>query len=136
MATELTHIWLLVQDMPRARAFYRDTLGIELLNDLGEYVEFKPNPTCYLALFTRSAFEVGEPAIPVTPAGGERAVLALQVDDLDAISTRLQEQGVDLVSTQTDHAEWGLRTVFLRDPDGNLICLYTGVSAPAVPGRA
>ena len=129
MATELTHIWLLVEDMPRARAFYRDTLGIELLNDLGEYVEFKPSPSFYLALFTRNAFELGEPAIPVAPASGQRAVLALQVDALDAFYVRLREQGADIVSTQTNHAEWGLRTVFLRDPDGNLICLYTDVSA-------
>jgi catechol 2,3-dioxygenase-like lactoylglutathione lyase family enzyme len=129
MATELTHIWLLVEDMTRARAFYRDTLGIELLNDLGEYVEFKPNSNFYLALFTRSAFELGEPAIPVAPAGGQRAVLALQVDALDAYYVRLCEQGVDIVSTQNRHPEWGLRTVFLRDPDGNLICLYVDVSA-------
>ena len=128
MATELTHIWLLVEDMPRARAFYRDTLGLDLLNDHGEYVEFQPNPTFYLALFTRAAFAQGEPAIPVAPAGGQRAVLALQVDALDACYARLQEQGAEIVSAQTDHAEWGLRTIFLRDPDGNLICLYTDVS--------
>ncbi|HEV2238262.1 MAG TPA: VOC family protein [Ktedonobacterales bacterium] len=33
MATALTHIWLLVADIARARDFYRDTLGIELLSD-------------------------------------------------------------------------------------------------------
>jgi catechol 2,3-dioxygenase-like lactoylglutathione lyase family enzyme len=129
MATELTHIWLLVEDMPRARAFYRDTLGMELLNDLGEYVEFKPNATFYFALFTRAAFELGEPAIPVTPADGQRAVLALQVDALDPFYERLHEQGADIVSAQKSHPEWGLRTIFLRDPDGNLICLYVDASS-------
>jgi catechol 2,3-dioxygenase-like lactoylglutathione lyase family enzyme len=33
MPLELTHIWLLVEDMPRALAFYRDLLGISVLHD-------------------------------------------------------------------------------------------------------
>jgi catechol 2,3-dioxygenase-like lactoylglutathione lyase family enzyme len=124
MALELTHIWLLVEDMPRARGFYRDTLGIELLNDLGEYVEFKASPQFYLALFTRAAMQAGEPTIQLSPAGGQRAVLAFEVGDLDAEAQRLRAQGVAFVRSEANHPEWGLRTVFLRDPDGNLICLY------------
>jgi hypothetical protein len=34
MTLELTHIWLLVEAMPRALGFYRDTLGINVLHDL------------------------------------------------------------------------------------------------------
>src|SRR6266852_1899666 len=37
MALELTHIWLLVDDMPRALGFYRDTLGLEVVSDLGAF---------------------------------------------------------------------------------------------------
>ncbi|HEY7985004.1 MAG TPA: VOC family protein [Ktedonobacterales bacterium] len=128
MTTELSHIWLLVADMPRARAFYRDTLGIELHSDLGEYVEFRANPQFQLALFTRDAFAAGEPAIPIAPGGGQRAVLAFAVDALDTTCARLRAQGVELASGAAVHAEWGLRTAFLRDPDGNLICLYEDVS--------
>ena len=128
MATALTHIWLLVADIARARDFYRDTLGIELLSDLGEYVEFKANPQFQLALFTRDAFAVGEPAIPTAPADGQRAVLAFAVEALDAACERLRAQGVGLASGVAAHAEWGLRTAFLRDPDGNLLCLYEDAS--------
>jgi catechol 2,3-dioxygenase-like lactoylglutathione lyase family enzyme len=129
MAVELTHIWLLVEDMSRARDFYRDTLGIEVLSDLGEYIEFKANPQFQLALFTRDALQAGEPTIPINPVGGQRAVLAFEVDALDALCERLRAQGVGFVSGETTHPEWALRTAFLHDPDGNLVCLYVGVSA-------
>jgi catechol 2,3-dioxygenase-like lactoylglutathione lyase family enzyme len=129
MAPELTHIWLLVEDMPRAVAFYRDTLSIEVLHDLGEFVEFKANPEFQLSLFSRDAMRAGEPAIPLNPVGGQHAVLAFAVDDLDARCERLRAQGVAFVSGETNHPAWGLRTAFLLDPDGNLICLYGGIPA-------
>jgi catechol 2,3-dioxygenase-like lactoylglutathione lyase family enzyme len=132
MATELTHIWLLVNDMPLTRNFYRDTLGIEVLNDLGEYVEFRANPQFQLTLFTRDAFLLGEPTIPLDPVAGHRAVLAFALDTVDALDAscaQLRAQGVEFVSGEATHAQWGLRTAFLHDPDGNLVCLYVDISA-------
>ena len=37
MAPTLTHIWLLVDDMPRALGFNRDTLGLKVGSDLGRF---------------------------------------------------------------------------------------------------
>jgi lactoylglutathione lyase len=127
MALELTHIWLLVEDMPRALGFYRDTLGVEVLHDLGNFVEFKANPQFQLSLFTREAMRQGEPGIALDLAGGQRATLAFEVGDLDGYCEGLRAKGVELVSGETNHPDWGLRTAFLRDPDGNLLCLYGGI---------
>jgi lactoylglutathione lyase len=127
MALELTHIWLLVEDMPRALAFYRDTLGIPVLNNLGNFVEFQANERFQLALFMRQAMQAGEPNIPLTPVSGQHGVLAFAVDNLDDYAASLRSKGVELTSDETNHPDWGLRTVFLRDPDGNLLCLYGGI---------
>lgn len=124
---ELTHIWLLVEDMPRALGFYRDTLGIDVLHDLGEFVELKANSHFQLSLFTRAAMRIGEPEIAIGPVGGQHATLAFEVDALDEYCARLRAQGVEFVSGEANHPEWGLRTAFLRDPDGNLLCLYGGI---------
>lgn len=128
MAPTLSHIWLLVDEAPRALNFYRVTLGLELASDLGEYAEFKVSEQVYLALFTRSAMRVGEPNIAVDPVSGQRAVLAFAVASVDEEADRLRASGVRLTSEPANHAEWGLRTIFLQDPDGNLICLYAGIS--------
>jgi len=36
---------------------------------------------------------------------------------------------VTFVSDEANHPDWGLRTAFLQDPDGNLVCLYGGIPA-------
>jgi catechol 2,3-dioxygenase-like lactoylglutathione lyase family enzyme len=129
MPLELTHIWVLVDDMPRALGFYRDTLGIDVLNDLGDFVELQANSQFQLSLFTRAAMQLGEPGIAIGPANGQHATLAFAVDALDEYCARLRAQGVEFVSDETNHPDWGLRTAFLRDPDGNLLCLYGGIPA-------
>ncbi len=123
----LSHIWLLVDDVPRAITFYRDTLGMTLGSDLGEYAEFKVSEEFYLALFTRAAMREGEPGIALDPADGQRTVFAFEVGDLDAYYAGLRAKGVSFVSGEANHAAWGLRTAFLHDPDGNLICVYGGI---------
>jgi catechol 2,3-dioxygenase-like lactoylglutathione lyase family enzyme len=127
MQVNLTHNWLLVDDMPRALGFYRDTLGLEVLNDLGEFVEFNVNPQFQLALFTQAAMRQGEPGIPLSPVAGQRSVLAFEVEALDEYCAGLRASGVEFVSAEANHPAWGLRTAFLRDPDGNLLCLYGGI---------
>jgi catechol 2,3-dioxygenase-like lactoylglutathione lyase family enzyme len=133
MALALTHIWVLVDDMPRALSFYRDMLGLEVASDLGVYVELNANEHAnqqfLLALFERGAMQAGEPAIALSPVSGQHATLAFEVDSLDAFCAGLRAKGVAFASAEANHPEWGLRTVFLQDPDGNLLCLYSGIPA-------
>jgi catechol 2,3-dioxygenase-like lactoylglutathione lyase family enzyme len=129
MTPGLTHIWLLVEDMPRALGFYRDALGVAVLHDLGDFVELRANDHVLLSLFTREAMRVGEPALAIDPPGGQRAVLAFEVAALDEFCARLRARGIALASAAADHPEWGMRTAFVRDPDGNLLCLYGGTPA-------
>jgi catechol 2,3-dioxygenase-like lactoylglutathione lyase family enzyme len=128
---ELTHIWLLVEDMPRALGFYRDTLGLEVASDLGAFVELNANEHFLLSLFGRGALQESEPTVMLSPVAGQHAALVFAVDALDALCARLRSKGVAFVSAEADHPEWGLRTAFLRDPDGNLLCLYEVLDAGA-----
>jgi catechol 2,3-dioxygenase-like lactoylglutathione lyase family enzyme len=70
LAIELTHIWLLVEDMPRALRFYRDTLGLTVAADLGGFVELNANEHFLLSLFERGGMQESEPGIPISPVGG------------------------------------------------------------------
>jgi catechol 2,3-dioxygenase-like lactoylglutathione lyase family enzyme len=128
MALALTHIWLLVENMQLALSFYHDTLGLEVLNNLGEYVELEVNEQFILSLFERSALEDGEPGIAINPVRGQRATLAFEVEPLDEFCDSLHAKGVEFASKEASHREWGLRTVFLHDPDSNLLCLYESIS--------
>jgi catechol 2,3-dioxygenase-like lactoylglutathione lyase family enzyme len=50
---KLTHIRLLVDDVPAVVAFYRDVLGFAIGGDHGEYVELRTGEVA-LSLFRRS----------------------------------------------------------------------------------
>jgi catechol 2,3-dioxygenase-like lactoylglutathione lyase family enzyme len=125
-SAQLTHIWLLVENMPAALAFYHETLGFPIASNLGQYVELDTSQDFFLALFESGAMQAGEPGIPVHAPGaeGQHAVLAFEIASLDQFCEKLQARGVQFAGALTNHPDWGLRTAFLRDPDGNLLCLY------------
>ena len=105
MALELTHTWLLVADMPCAVSFYRDTLGLEVGSDLGQYVELHANDQFYLALFDRRAMQQGEPGIAINPVSGQRATFAFEVEPLDSFCADLRAKGVAFASDEANHPE-------------------------------
>jgi len=129
MEIELTQTWLLVDDMPRALSFYRDTLGLNIVSDLGQYVELQVqgNDSFLLALFERGAMEQGEPAIAISPVSRQHAVIVFTVPGLDDYCAKLRAKGVAFESDPADHIEWGIRSAFLRDPDGALLSLYHNI---------
>ena len=125
MVPTFTHLWLFVEDMARARTFYEGTV---VVSDFGEFVELNANEHVMLSLYTRSAMTTSEPALATTPVGGHRSTIVLQVEAIDAYCATLRDKGVVFLIDETDHPEWGLRTAFLADPDGNLLCLYSGLA--------
>lgn len=64
------------------------------------------------------------------PAANRTAILEFIVDDVDAEYARLREQLTEVVTEPTT-MPWGNRALFLRDPDGNLVNLFTPVTDAA-----
>jgi lactoylglutathione lyase len=116
----------MARDFAKSWAFYTETLGLApVLGDgtppYGE-VGDKAHP---VGVFSRSEMnsELG-PAI-ATPRPDNRISLIFEVPNVDAAHAHLVRLGIEILSGPTDRPAWGLRTVHLRDPDGNLIELFT-----------
>lgn len=62
---------------------------------------------------------------PAPPTGAMSLQLAFRVAprEVDACARLLRERGVALVGEPTDRP-WGHRTLFFRDPDGNVLEIY------------
>ena len=58
-----------------------------------------------------------------TPPKGAAVVVYFECVDLDATYTELHARGVTFESPPADQP-WLWRKAYLRDPDGNLLCLY------------
>lgn len=113
-----------VSDVDRAIAFYRDTLGLTLLerrDDLPDNPEAEFEGAGGRLVAYRS---VG--------AGQSRAtVAAFEVDDLDAAVAALRDRGVafeeyDLPGLKTEGgiaAMGDSRAAWLKDPDGNILAV-------------
>ncbi len=116
----VTHVQLLsipVADQDRARDWYRDVLGFEVVRDaqMGplRWVQLAP-PGGATSVTLVTWFDT-------MPAGSLRG-LVLETDDLEADAQRLREHGV--VVSEPEEQPWG-RFVTVSDPDGNSLVLQT-----------
>ncbi|OJZ72553.1 glyoxalase [Mycobacterium paraffinicum] len=64
------------------------------------------------------------------PAANRSAIVEFLVDDVDAQFERLREH-VGEVVTEPTTMPWGNRALLFRDPDGNLVNLFTPVNDEA-----
>ena len=106
-----------VSDQERARKFYVDGLGLELVRDDSSipgmrWIQVRP-PGGGAALSLVTWFES-------MPAGSLRG-LVLRITDLQALYEALDAQGVTFEGPPT-RQPWGTETV-VHDPDGNGIVL-------------
>jgi uncharacterized glyoxalase superfamily protein PhnB len=125
------HQAYLPQDDPDAAlAFYRDTLGFEIRNDVAyqglRWITVGPagQPGTSIVLHPPGAdpgvTDDERRTIAEMMAKGTYAAINLATRDLDATFERLQARDVDVVQEPTDQP-WGIRDCAVRDPAGNLI---------------
>lgn len=114
--TDIHHAAVLVADLDRSLAFYRDLLGLPedpARPDLGY-------PGAWLTIGRRQLHLM---VLPDPDAGAERPEhggrdrhIALAVDDLEALAGRLEAAGVTVTRSRSGRA-----ALFCRDPDGNAL---------------
>lgn len=112
-----------VRDVPRARAFYTETLGLRPGDSFGDHwIEFNVG---------NATFGIGNgEAIGFEP--GLSTGAAFEVDDMEAMRARLKASGVEVGEL---HDFPGCTTCFARDPEGNRFALHER-KAPAVQSVA
>ena len=120
---------LYVADMARAVAFYRDELGLEpMTGDPERFQSFRAGPGQVLLLFKRGG-TLEPTAVPggiIPPhdgAGPHHIGFAIAAADYETWLARLHEHGIAIES----ETKWerGGRSLYFRDPDGQLVELIT-----------
>jgi catechol 2,3-dioxygenase-like lactoylglutathione lyase family enzyme len=112
-------------------AFYRDTLGFEVRNDVGyggmRWITVGPadQPGTSIVLEPPAADGCGitddeRRTIAEMMAKGSYAHIILATADLDGVFARLQASGADVVQEPAEQP-YGVRDCAFRDPAGNLI---------------
>src|SRR6266576_1153478 len=115
---------IFVLDMAAMRRFYEDILGFPPLRELSPgWIEYRIGDNT-LAL-ARPSLTASDVPTPNTSASLQLA-FKVSTPEVDQCADELVRQGVNLLSPPTDQV-FGHRTLFFRDPDGNLLEVFADI---------
>ena len=145
MAVEVRGVCPLLQvyDMPTSVRFYRDTLGFEVVAtspNLGGEDKFH---WCLLRLcgsevMLNTAYELDDerpvPPDPARAAAHQDTCIYFGAPDVDAVYEELRTKGLQLKPPKV--APYGMKQLYLRDPDGYGLCFqWSAEPADAATSR-
>ena len=114
--TQIEHVDFVsffTEDIPRAKRFYSDVLGLEIETEGASDMEFRAGQVT-LDIFDPTS--VGQPFAP-SPAG-----LAFRVQDVAQARAELETRGVAFDGETLDTGVCHM--AFFKDPDGNSLMLH------------
>lgn len=117
MTAKFRHSIALVQEVEISKAFYRDVIGINIVQDSGSFVLFEGNFAIHdAAIFYRYIDKQYEG----DKMGRDNLDLYMTTDDLAAMQEKLELAGVKFIH-KIRKCEWGESVFRIYDPDGHII---------------
>jgi catechol 2,3-dioxygenase-like lactoylglutathione lyase family enzyme len=127
MNLTLSQCFVLVHDPDLALTFYRDTLGLELRNDVRRQdfrwitvgAASQPGVAIVVTNYLNGS-PADSDALAALVAKGAVNGVHFHTDDLDDTFEKVRAAGAEIVQEPTDQS-WGTRDFAVRDPSGNLV---------------
>ena len=127
----LDYVVLLCQDLARMRDFYSKTMGFPIHLDTGSWIGMRVG-SVLLTLAQRGRPFEGPPV----PDGSASVQLAFRVapQEVHSCYDELKEKNVEIIEPPTDKnmTYWQHRTLFFKDPEGNILEIYADLEFPEV----
>jgi predicted enzyme related to lactoylglutathione lyase len=120
----LVNTCLITNDVKRLVEFYEPILALKAKKTGEDYAEF-PTGVGVLAIFSMDAQEKYIPG-SAKAAKNRSVVLQFRVSDVDQEYRRLQSRVKSSVKSPTTQP-WGTRSIYFRDPDGNLVDFFAPI---------
>ncbi len=115
---------IFVRDMDAMRQFYENVMQFPMARALSaNWIEYQIGPNTFV--LSRAARTANDAPIPQGTAALQLA-FKVDVEQVDACAKELSRQDIPIMSPPTDH-DFGHRTLFFRDPDGNLLEIYAEI---------
>ncbi|MDQ2852786.1 MAG: VOC family protein [Actinomycetota bacterium] len=125
---DLASVRVITANLDTMVTFYEQVTGVQASRPAPTFAELR-FPSCTLALGDVSTTALFNDA--AQPAANKTVIIEWIVTDVDAEFQRLQP----IVSTweqEPTQMPWGNKSILFRDPDGNLINLFTPISPEAI----
>jgi catechol 2,3-dioxygenase-like lactoylglutathione lyase family enzyme len=129
MTVSISHVHVLVDDPDAALAFYRDTLGLTVRNEVARdgfrwitlATDSQPEIQIVLSQPHAGRSQEDGDALAALLAKGELRPLQFRSDDLDATFEKVAGAPSAEVLQEPVSQPWGARDAAVRDPAGNLV---------------
>ena len=121
---QLDYTVIFTRDTQAMRRFYGEVMEFPVYNELGPaWIAYRIGAS--LLALTERGLMFNDPA---PPQGALSVQLAFRVapQEVYSCAEALARRKVEIVSGPTDQP-WGHRTVFFRDPDGNVLEIYADI---------
>ncbi|MDT0455978.1 VOC family protein [Streptomyces sp. DSM 41527] len=129
----LVSLRVITHDVARLVAFYEQVTGVPATWSTPEFAELVTESGTLALAGERTVALFG--AGSAEPAANRTVITEFRVADVDAEYARLTSLCEEFVQKPTT-MPWGNRSLLFRDPDGNLINLFTPVTPEAVQRQA
>jgi catechol-2,3-dioxygenase len=118
----LAYVILLCEDLERMKAFYHETLGFPIERDWKDWIEMRAGAVL-LTLRRRGRAYDGPGALR---SAGVQLAFRVVPAEVDACIEELRKMKVAVLEAPRDQ-EYGHRTLFFRDPEGNILEVYADI---------
>jgi len=119
---DFASIRIITDDVDRLARFYELVTGIAPVRPAPMFAEFRTAVGSLAIGSTATVAMLGERA--PKPGANDSVIIEFLVDDVDGEFARLHDDLDDVVLEPTT-MPWGNRSVLFRDPDGNLVNLFS-----------
>ena len=127
MELTLSTCFVQVHDPDIALAFYRDTLGLEVRNDVANEgfrwitvgSAAQPGVSIVITNYLNGSPDDNDMIAALIAKGALNGV-HFRADDLDAAFAKIRAAGAEIVQEPTEQF-WGTRDFAVRDPSGNMV---------------
>lgn len=124
---QLSHVIVLCEDIDRMKSFYRNLFTFPVISESSTGLSFRIG-SVILGLRKRTRHYDGRGAGPESP--GVQIAFLVSLEEVDQCHTELIDKGVTILDPPNNQ-DWGHRTVYFSDPEGNLLEIYAEIGYPA-----
>ncbi|RXK80812.1 VOC family protein [Filimonas effusa] len=121
---------IITTDVQRLVAFYEKIAGTPLTVYTKDFAELR-TPLATLAIGSTNTLSLFGGEAVAAPGANRSVIIEFRVEDVDASYAQLAEYLGNAIVQPPTTMPWGNRSLLLRDPDGNLVNLFTPITDEA-----
>jgi catechol 2,3-dioxygenase-like lactoylglutathione lyase family enzyme len=124
MFQRVNAVVLFVQDFEKCLSFYRDTLGLEVVQLEPAFAAFRMKDHNFAISHVSEGAEMVNAPISAPPiTGTQRIMLCAELENVDTAYETLTAKGVEFTRAPVSQP-WGIRAAYFKDPEANLWEIY------------